>query len=197
MDVSDFLNKFADINIRVGHMKEGSITFEQQSRIYDYVRKSIEIVQKLNRAYCYLVETGVYPGPGKGELFFSFCQLKDRQGLKPIFVDTQTATRLLDRLTSKKYIEISLEDWYHIEQYFSSQYPVFLGVIARLIRQNDEEMLRTLHRIRIQHNNGCVISLSASQVKPVRTKQGLRFFSDEEVQQYLEELQNKPRDTSI
>jgi hypothetical protein len=185
VDVVDWLDKFTDINIRIGHMKEGSITFEQQSRIFDYIRKSIEVIQKFNRAYCALMESGIYTGSDRGELFFSYCRLKDKQGLKPVFVNGQTASRLLSRLTSNATLEVNLEDWYHIEQYYSEPYPVFFAFLSRLIRQNTDDLLKTGLRLAIRQKRGCVVILSASRVRPIQTRDGLKLLSEEEMQEYL------------
>lgn len=193
LDVEDFLNKFADISIRIGHMKEGSIRAQQQERIFDFARRSQEIVQTLNRAYCTLVRTGIYRGTEKGELYFSFSGLKDKTHLKPIIVSSETAQRLDEKLSMKTEMEVDLEDWEHIEHYYGVEYPVLVGCLARSITQTPHELARTKRRVMIRGAMGCIITLSIERLMLIQTKEGPKLLSDEELPEYLGRGRGGPR----
>jgi hypothetical protein len=185
LEVRDFFERFSDINIRIGHMKEGSITAEQQTRVFDYVRRSQEIVQRLNRAYRKILEKGLYHGREASELYFSFCNFKDRLGLKPIFLDAQTVVRLSEELSSKSEFDVNLEDWHQIEQYYAVSYPMFVAFLSRSIRQSEDDLLKTRLKIEIKETRGCIVHLRVQKLTPIVTENGAKLLNEDELKQYL------------
>jgi len=186
-DVKDFLNKFADFNIQVGHLKESSITVEQQTRVLDYIHRSHEFVRKLNDAYLTLLTTGLSKGSSVGELYLSFNRGLDKAGLKPIFVDSQTAMRLGSILSEKPSVEIDTEDWSHIEQYYSVSYPIFMAFISRLTQQSSEELSLTKVKIQLGEAHGPIITFSVHRLTAIKTKAGPRLFTEDELKEFLAE----------
>lgn len=186
LEVRDFFERFCDINIQVGHMKEGSITAEQQTRIFDYVRRSQEIVQRLNRTYRNILEKCLYHGRDGSELYISFFNFKDRLGLKPILLDAQTVVRLSEQFSSKPEFTVDLEDWHQIEQYYAVSYPVFVAFLSRSIRQTQDDLLKTKLKVEIKGVRGCVISLRIQTLTPIETENGTKLLNNEELKRYLE-----------
>jgi hypothetical protein len=185
IDVKDFLDKFAEFNIQVSHSKESSITLEQQARVFDYIQRSQEFIRKLNNAYVNLLRTGLLTGSNPGEFYFSFNKGHDKMGLKPIFVDKETALRLSKLLADKSSVQVNLEDWDHIEQYYSVSYPVFMAFLARLAQQSPEDLEVTKVKIQLLEPQGPIITFSVHELTQVRTKTGTRLFTREELREFL------------
>ncbi len=184
-DVREFLDKFTEFNIQAGHLKESSITLDQQTRVLDYVQRSQEFIQKLNNAYVDLLKTGLFTGPSPGEFYFSFDKGHDKMGLKPIFVDKETALRLRTFLADKPSASVNLEDWDIIEQYYSVSYPVFMAFLSRLAKQSPDELEVTRVKIQLLEPQGPIITFSVHELTRVRTKDGPRLFTGEELKEFL------------
>ncbi len=184
-EVKDFMDKFAEFNVQVSHSKGSSITFEQQARVFDFIRRSQDFIGKLNNAYVSLLKTGLFTGSSPGEFYFSFDKGRDKIGLKPIFVDKQTALRLSKLLADKSAVQVNLEDWDHIEQYYSVTYPVFMAFLARLAQQSPEELEVTKVNIQLLEPQGPIITFSVHELTRVRTKTGTRLFTREELREFL------------
>jgi hypothetical protein len=206
-DVADFFDKFAKVDIRTDHGKEESIGPEQQSYISHYVQRALEILVKLNRTYLRLIQpttivssdhgtdrtvvhSRIYRGQVPNEFYFSFYKFRDRDFLKPIIVDLDTANRLSDLLCEKKRIDVDLENWRFIEEYYGIPYRVFFAFLSACLNPETSDLSEQM-RLTVVQTRGSRVSLSAERVVRIRTKDGQRLVPNGELKNYLENRQRE------
>jgi hypothetical protein len=167
-DVKDFLDMFAEFNIVTSHIKQGAFGAEQQTRILDYVLKSMDIIKKINQTYLTLIEKGLYVvetlGPTRLQFLFSLSNLTDKDSLTPIFVKTTNAQRVAEQLLRERSISIDLEDTQFIESRFSITYREFMAIIARLLMQLPIEAKKTGLRVTIESFRGSSVNLNITKI---------------------------------
>jgi len=165
-DIKNFLDMLAEFNIATSHVKQGAFGAEQQTRIFNYVLKSIDAVRKMNDAYRRLVETGLHVVEEPIEqrkFYFSLLDLEDKDSLTPAFAKDTNAKRIVAQLLSQDQLAIDLEDSQFIESLFSIAYREFMTILARLIIQTPMEAKKTGIRVEIVNSRGCIVMLSVSK----------------------------------
>jgi hypothetical protein len=140
-----------------------------------------------------LLRAGLFRGQHTGEFYFSFNKAEDKVGLKPIFVDKQTAGRLRTFLADKPVVQINLEDWNHLEQYYSVPYPIFMAFLARLTQQSPDELEVTRVKIQLSEIQGPIITFSVQELTHIKTKEGPKLFTKEELREFLSRDRKPPR----
>jgi len=204
VDVRDFLEKFAMFDIRTGHGKEESIGPEQQSLVSHYVQRALEVLVKLNRTYLRLLQplikvvniggmdkevvySSLYKGQNPGEFYFSFYRLRDRDLLKPIVVDSDTANRLSELLCGKKRIEVDLENWRAIEEYYGVPYRVLFAFLSSCMNPETRDLVKCKMKLTILQTRGSRVSLLAERMTAISTKDGeKKQLTDNQLKDYLE-----------
>jgi len=202
VDVADFLDKFAKFDIRTGHDKEESIGPEQQSYVSHYVQRALEVLVKFNRTYLRLlqptikvvnvhgtdervVHSRIFRGQRPGEFYFSFYRLRDRELLKPIVVDSDTANRLSDLLCEKKRTDVDLENWRHIEEYYGIPYRVLFAFLSSCMNPETNDLPEKM-KLTVLQTRGSRLSLLAERMTTIRTKDGDKRLTGDELKDYLE-----------
>jgi hypothetical protein len=166
-DIKIFLDVFASFNIATAHVKQGAFGAGQQTRIFNYVLRSIDVVKKMNDAYQTIIEKGLHIVEVPNEprkFFFSLVNLEDKNSLKPSFVRDTNAKRIADQLLSQGQLTVDLEDNQYIESYFSLAYREFVTILARLIIQTPMEAKRTGVRVEVMESKGCIIRLGITRM---------------------------------
>jgi hypothetical protein len=204
VDVRDFLEKFTMFDKRTGHGKEESIGPEQQSFVSHYVQRAVEMLVRLNRTYLRLLQPSVkvinvggvdketvysslYEGQNPDEFYFSFCRLRDREFLEPIVVDSDTTKRLCELLCGKKRIEVDLENWRTIEEYYGVPYRVLFAFLSSCINPAMRDIVKCKMKLTVLQTRGCRVSLLAERITAIRTKDGeKKQLTDNQLKDYLE-----------
>ena len=166
-EIKSFLDMLAEFNITSSHVKEGAFGAEQQTRIFNYVLRSIDVVRKMNEAYLTLIEKGLYfveTQSGTHPLLFSLNELKDKDCLSPIFVKRSNADRIVEQLSRQPSISVDLEDTQFIESYFSVAYREFMATLARLVIQTPMEAKKTGIRLEIENSQGSKVSIRITKM---------------------------------
>jgi len=198
VDVADFLDKFAKFDIRTGHGKEESIGPEQQSYVSHYVQRALEVLVKFNRTYLRLlqptikvlgtdervVHSRIFRGQRPGEFYFSFYRLRDRELLKAIVVDSDMANRLSDLLCEKKRTDLDLENWRHIEEYYGISYRVLFAFLSSLMNPETNDLSEKM-KLTVLQTRGSRLSLLAERTTTIRTKDGDKRLTGDELKDYL------------
>jgi hypothetical protein len=162
-DIRDFLDIFADFNIATSHAKYGALGAEQQTRIFNYVLKALDIVKRMNQTYTTLVEKGLFVLEGQygagTKLFFSLGNFEDKDALTPIFVKGTTAQRVGEQMLRQGRMSLDLEDAQFLASYFSIGYREFMGILARSVTQSPKDAKKTGIRVRVESSRGSSITL--------------------------------------
>jgi hypothetical protein len=167
-DVKDFLDLLADVNIATSHVKKGAFGAEQQTLILNYVLRSIDITKRINYTYRTIIEKYLHVlethGATRFQLYFSLCNLQDKDSLTPIFVKASNASRIADQLVRQGSVSVDLEDTQFIESFFGIGYREFIAMVARLVSQMPIEAKKTGLRVTITNAKGSVITLNATKM---------------------------------
>lgn len=159
IELKQFLDVFAELDIATTHFKESAINAEQQSGIHSYVLGVLEITRIINSSYqkiiekcLYVIETGGQP---KFAYYFSFDELKDKDRLLPTFIKQSSADRVCEQLLREKpLVTIDLEDSQAIESRYSISYREFVVIISRLINQTQFQSRQSGLSFKIEKNSG-------------------------------------------
>jgi len=165
-DVKTFLDVLADFNIATSHVKQGAFGAEQQTGIFNYVLRSIDIVKKMNETYRSLIEKGLHIVETPSEprrLFFSLATLKDKKDLTPTLVKGTNAKRIVEQMLGQNRLAIDLEDSQYIESYFGIAYRELMTILARLVIQTPMEAKKTHIRVEIADSKGCIVRLQVTR----------------------------------
>ena len=100
-------------------------------------------------------------------------------------MEPETASRLEEKLSGKTQLEVDLEEWEHIEQYYGVTYPVFIACLSRSINQTRDELLKTKRRVTIRETKGSLLSLSIDRLAVIKTRDGPKILSEGELPKYL------------
>jgi hypothetical protein len=179
VEVRDFLAKFAAIDMRTSHDKPDSIGTDQQGFVSYYFQRAIDVLIAINAAYVKLVTPKVitYDREGKqetvvlsrlygqspSELYFSFCRLNDRDALKPISVDSDTAARLTETFHTAKEFEVNLEDWRYVEQRYGVPYRVFIVFLSLCMSRSAMRLSIPTLKLALLETRGSRIRICAQQ----------------------------------
>jgi hypothetical protein len=170
IELKQFLDIFADIDIAISHFKEGTITAEQQSGIFLFVLRSLDVIRRINAAYLmllqncfYVIETG---GAPRFAYYFSFDELKNKNRLSPSYVKPSNADRIVEQLVREKpLVTIDLQGSQTIESRYGVAYREFMTIISRLIRQTHGETEKSGLDIKVEKDNGSTITLFVTDTK--------------------------------
>lgn len=158
-ELRDFLSVFADFNIETSHLKEGSVSAGQQSRIYSYMVHSIDFVRAMNRSYWRIVSEGVsvmdtHASPRYAHLFDYFSDTEEKQ---PVFVTQEEAERISGYMRPDIPIVIDLSDHDFIQTYYKLPYRQCMAFLSRI---NGHTILHTdglrYKAVLRPHNGSCV-----------------------------------------
>ena len=174
IDLNNFLSMQAEFNLDSSHQKEGSLTAEQQSRIYTYVLQSLDFLRRINHAYIELLDccvASVEEATARRVHYVSFDGGKDKAQLAPIFVDPKEVGRVFTLLSSKSGLFIDLSDSGFVESYYNLKYPQFIAFLARAIHQSPQDLAKTLESISLPRNQGCEIELLVKHLAGAHDKE--------------------------
>jgi hypothetical protein len=166
-EIKVFLDMLAEYNIATSHIKEGAFRAEQQTRIFNFVLKSLEMTRKMNETYRLLIEKSLHIVETQGgfhQLFFSLDNLKDKECLNSISVKNSNAQRVIEQLSRQSRVPIDLEDAEWIESYYSIGYREFMAILARLTIQTPLEAKKTGIRLEIEGFQGSKVFLKVTKM---------------------------------
>lgn len=168
-DVRDYLSDFADFDIVVSHKKKGTISSQQQSKIFNFFIRSMDFTRALNNSYIKLlkekasikkVEITTYP-----KFYIKFDNNENDDNLKLIEVDKSNLRILEKELTEKKKITLDLEDSDFIENYYKLPYSQFYGVVCYLLNLDQETKVKLKESFQIYENEGSHITLCVNDLE--------------------------------
>lgn len=156
VDLETFLNKLADIALITEHLKSKSINRNQINVIYGFMLDSIKYMEKMNQFYLDVMRNiHIDKTDESNDYYFSLNELKDKNKLEKIVLDSELATRIFLRIKSEREIEdIPLYEPEYVMNYFECDYRQFYAFVSIFRLRTNEELKKLNFNGRISlHNN--------------------------------------------
>jgi hypothetical protein len=135
-DLDDYLDLFAELNIRVAHDKHDSIGIVEQDYVYDFMQKSSRFLMNINQAYLKLLTSECFKYATNAS--FSLNHFNDSESLVSIEFPKDEMQRVIEILQGKNRMKIPLDDQEYVEGIFGIEYRKVYAILA-LLRQGTED----------------------------------------------------------
>jgi hypothetical protein len=156
-DLDAYLNTFADINVKVSHMKGNSLGTLEQDYIYDFMQKSMRFMMDINQAYSRLLTGDCFKYHPPTNACLSLNKFNDSQTLTPIGFSKDDALQIKDWFLGKDKLKIPLDDQEYVEGITGLNYRKAYALLALLLTQTEEQQKKTKMKLEILNSKGCEI----------------------------------------
>ena len=146
-DLNDYLDLFAELNIRVGHGKDDSIGIAEQDYVYDFMQKSTRFLMNINQAYLKLLTTECFKCAINAS--FSLSGFRDSEALVPIEFLKDDLQRVIETIEKKDYVKIPLDDQEYVEGVFGTSYRKVYAILALLRQGMEDKSARTKLKLEV------------------------------------------------
>ena len=156
-DLDNYLKMFAEINIKVAHLKDDSIDPAHQDYVYDFMQKSMRFMMNLNKTYLKLLTPNCFRFEQPSNAFMSLNHFRDSQTLTVILLKKEDAKRIEEVFLGKDKLKIPLDDQEYIEGFIGLNYRKVYAILAFLLTQSDEQQKKTRLKLEILKSRACEI----------------------------------------
>lgn len=156
-DLDAFLNTFAEINVKVSHMKSDSIGAPEQDYVYNFMQKSMRFMMDINQTYLKLLTGDCFKYYPPTNACLSLNKFNDSQSLTPISFSKDDAEQMKEWFLGKDKLKIPLDDQEYVEGITGLSYRKAYALIALLLTQTEEQLRKTSIKLEILNSKGCEI----------------------------------------
>lgn len=167
-DVRDYLSDFADFDIAVTHIKKGVLGEGEQSRILNFLLRSMDFTRAMNQSYIKLLKEKVSIKKDEIDTFPKFCikfdKAEDESKLNLIEVEKDNLRIFEKELNDKKKVTVDLQDSDFIENYYKLPYSQFYGVVCYLLNLEPDTQIKLNKSFYIDQTRGSYITLHIREI---------------------------------
>lgn len=127
IELDTYLDEFAKFNVRVSHLKEDTITLEQQDFVYSFMQKSIRFLKNINKFYNEIITR--YGHSVNDNIYFSLNRMTDKNILTYISINEDDKKEWETYLIEKVKLKIPLDEQDYIENIISINYRKFYALL--------------------------------------------------------------------
>jgi len=146
-ELNDYLDLFAELNIRVGHGKEDSIGIAEQDYVYDFMQKSTRFLMNINQTYSKLLGAECFKYATN--VSFSLNGFRDSETLIPIEFVKDELQRVVEIIEKKGFMKIPLDDQEYVEGVFGMSYRKVFAILALLRQGMEDKSARTRLKLEV------------------------------------------------
>jgi hypothetical protein len=152
-DLDSFLDMFAEINIKVSHLKD-TMESSDQDYVYTFMQRSLHFLMDINQAYTRLLTPSCFKYCSPEETYLGLNGFEG-QALTPISLTKDDVLQIQEALVGKEKVKIPLDDQEYIGGMIGLSYRKAYALIALLLAQSEEMMKKTKMRLEIMSSKGC------------------------------------------
>jgi len=162
-DLDSYLSMFADINIKVSHMKYDSIGTEEQDYVYSFMQKSLRFMMDINRVYLKVLSPDALRFcPPSAHI--SLDKFEDIQTLTAISLNREDAERMEEAFLGKEKLKIPLDDQEYVEGIVGLSYRKVYALMALFLTQTEEQLKKTKVKLEILTSKGCEVHIASHKI---------------------------------
>ena len=162
-DLDSYLDMFAEINIKVSHLKDDSIGPSEQDYVYNFMQKSMRFMMNINQAYLKLLSGDCFRF-GPPNAYLSLSEFKDFETLTPVMLDKEDAELMHEAFLGKDKLKIPLDDQEYVEGFMGLSYRKIYALLALLLNQTEQQLRKTKSKLEILKSKGCDIYLRLAKL---------------------------------
>jgi hypothetical protein len=163
-DLDFYLDTFADINVKVSHMKADSMGVPEQDYVYSFMLRSMRFMMDINQAYLRLLTKDCLRYSPPTNACLSLNKFNDDQTLTLINLTKSEAEQIKEGLQGKDKLRIRLDDQEYVEGIVGLSYRKAYALLALLLNQTEEQKKITKMWLEILNSKGCEIYIRLNQV---------------------------------
>lgn len=156
-DLDAYLNAFAEINVKVSHMKGDSMGTSEQDYVYDFMQKSMRFMMDINQTYLKLLTGDCFKYYPPTNACLSLSKFNDSQSLTPISFSKEDAEQIKEWFLGKDKLKVPLDDQEYVEGITGLSYRKAYALMALLLTQTEEQLRKTRMKLEILNSKGCEI----------------------------------------
>ena len=169
-DLDSYLEKFAEINTKLSHLKDDSIGVSEQDYVYDFMQKSTRFIMNINQAYLKLLTRDCFEFRSPTNAYLSLTKFKDRQTLNPILLSKDDASRFEEVFMGKDKLKIPLDDQEYIEGIMGLSYRKTYAFLTLLLTQTSEQQKETKTKLETLKSRGCEIYVRLTKLSALSSR---------------------------
>lgn len=170
--VLDFLNRFAEFNVKTSHAVSSAFRAEEQSEMRRYLGDCVTFLTSMNTAYRRLFTDWHYQEtlstePRNAHYFCLHKFPEYKVALAPIFVSMERAQALISEFKSKIGVSpfVDLSDWQYVKTVFNCDYREFVAFLSALWKASIAESQDLRVRVGVTKWFGSEAKLEFSEVQ--------------------------------
>lgn len=168
-DLDSYLEMFAEINIKVSHLKDDSIGPPAQDYVYNFMQKSMRFIMNMNQAYLKFLTPDCFQYSQPEKAYFSLHEFKDVEALTAIILNIEDAKRIEEEFLGREIIKIPLDDQEYIEGTTGLSYRKTIALLALLLTQTEVQYTKTRSKLEILKSKGCEIYVHLTRLNKLST----------------------------
>ena len=161
-DLDDYLDTFAEFNIRVDHAKGDSIGIAEQDYVYDFMQKSTRFLTNINQVYLRLLTSECFRYTTSS--CFSLNHFEDSESVTPIEFLKDEMQRVIEVLQEKNRLKIPLDNQEYVEGFFGLEYRKVYALLALLHQGTEDQSTKTKFRLQLVGPRSSEIRVNLSKM---------------------------------
>ena len=161
-EIYNYLHQFADINIRVSHLKSGQFAPSEQAYLFDFIQKTTWFMMDTNKIYEKLI-MGNYFKCENNSALFSLCSFKFEDNALPIEITDDDVKGIIELFNNKTIIRLSLDDQEYVEGYFGIKYRIVFALLSLLKKSVNHPSAKETYRLEASQFKGPEIRMGLSK----------------------------------
>lgn len=160
IDLDNYLEMFAEVNMKVAHKKDDILDQSQQDYVYSFMQKSMRFLMNINQTYDRLLTSDCIMLKDQSCAYMSLNGFKDTTTLTPIRLKTKDAEVFQEIALAHDKLKILLDDQEYVEGMIGLSYRKAYALLALLLTQSEEQIKKTRFEVRIFKKKACEIFAS-------------------------------------
>lgn len=158
-----YLDDFSNINVRVSHLKDDSITLTEQSYVYEFIQKTIKFLMDINKSYLLLLDEKYIKY--NGDVKFSLNKFIDVDELTPIKIYKSDIEMFREVVSGKSQLRIPLDDQEYIQGITGLNYRKIYALLSSIKNQLGKDINELNIKMNILYTLGCELFVSFENIK--------------------------------
>lgn len=162
-DLYNYLSIFAEINIRISHLKDEPFEPSEQDYVYDFMQKSTRFLMSANRVYRELIGSKFFNYDSE-KATFSLCYFKYEDNAVPIIITEEYKERIIETFKDKTIVRLSLNDQEYVEGFFGLKYRLVFALLALLYQGLENPADKSKYTLQIMRVKASEIRMGLSKI---------------------------------
>ena len=162
-DLYNYLSMFAEINIKISHLKDEPFAPSEQDYVYDFMQKSTRFMMSTNRVYGELIGSKFFKCDSE-TASFSLCYFKYDDNTVPIIITDENKKRIIETFKDKTIVRLSLDDQEYVEGFFGLKYRLVFALLARLHQGMENPADNLKYTLQIMRLKASEIRMALSKI---------------------------------